>query len=1226
MFYEIFRFEFTQWMKKPFPYISFVGILGFSLLIIAESAGLFGGVNDSNEVINSNIAIADFITVMSMQTFIPVFLIVAIMAPAVFKDFQYNMHGMLFTKPISKPGYLGGRFLATFLVSVFVMSSIPLGHYIGCTFFNIEASYLGPFALSNYLQPFFYLVVPNILFIGLLFFAVATFTRNMVAAYVSCLILIIAQITANSIGSELKHEYFAALLEPFGQNALSLATKFWTPSEKNTSALPFDGVLLYNRLIWLGVSIGIAILIYFKFAFSQSTAPFTLFNRKAKEDGSALSSGAVVRSLSEIPKAAQSFTTAFNWKQLAYLSKFEFINVVKSPFALIIAVMAVLGFTTQAQYLGAQMGTPTYMVTYKMLEQSGGFYVFFALILIIFFSGAMAWRERDARTEELVGASPIPNWVLVFSKIGGLTLAMVAFLFLLMFNSIVLQLFNGFTDINLGHYIVDLFGFTLLHFLIYILFAFFVHTVIPNRYVGYIVIVIFWLFLPMGLRKLEWANNLLYFNSSGPGLRYSDMNGYGHKLVSYIPFKLYWLGFCGVLVTVATLIWMRGKETALKSRLAMAKRSFGKGQAFALILSFVVFAGFGSYIYYNTSVLNTIYSNEDWQKIQVDYEKKYKQYEAIAQPKITAVQVAVDIFPERRAVDIQGSYQLLNKSERQVDSIFIGLFDDVKLKSLIFDIGANLLMEDTKHNYFLYKLDKSLMPGDSTLMTFSVSTAPKGFKNDDAGISIVENGTFFDNYYLPSLGYNNRYELSDNRARKKYGLEPKDRVAKYNDTLAWNTKFIGGSADWISLDATVSTSSDQIAIAPGKLQKSWEENGRKYYHYKTETPVNHFFSFVSARYEVRRDKWKDVDIEIFYHKGHEYNLDRMMRGIKGSLEYCSAYFGPYPHSQVRILEYPRYRSFAQSFPNTIPFSEGIGFISKVDTTIAETVDLPFFVTAHEMGHQWWANQVVPAKVQGFNVLSESLAEYSALMVMERAYGREGIQKFMKYEMDTYLQGRTSENRGEQPLIYDEGTQYAVYNKGGVVFYALKDYLGEDVLNGVLSDFIKKYGQKDPPYPTARELADNIKAVTPDSLKYIITDLLETITLYENKTELVTIDSLPGGKYKVSIDISCQKFRADSLGKSSEIPIADYIDVGVFAEKEINGKKSDKVLYMQKHKFTEPNTILEIVVDEKPYKAGIDPYNKLIDRKPDDNTRKVGEPRRGKSDKKKNQVEVKVEAN
>ena len=111
-------------------------------------------------------------------------------------------------------------------------------------------------------------------------------------------------------------------------------------------------------------------------------------------------------------------------------------------------------------------------------------------------------------------------------------------------------------------------------------------------------------------------------------------------------------------------------------------------------------------------------------------------------------------------------------------------------------------------------------------------------------------------------------------------------------------------------------------IAPGYLQKEWTEGGRRYFEYRMDSPILNFFAFQSGRYAVKKDRWNDVAIEVYYQPGHEYNLDRMIAATKAGLDYFTANFGPYQHKQFRIIEFPRYQTFAQSFPNTIPYLRG----------------------------------------------------------------------------------------------------------------------------------------------------------------------------------------------------------------------------------------------------------------------------------------------------------------
>ena len=255
------------------------------------------------------------------------------------------------------------------------------------------------------------------------------------------------------------------------------------------------------------------------------------------------------------------------------------------------------------------------------------------------------------------------------------------------------------------------------------------------------------------------------------------------------------------------------------------------------------------------------------------------------------------------------------------------------------------------------------------------------------------------------------------------------------------------------------------------------------------------------------------------------------------------------------------------------------------------------MTAHEVAHQWWAHQVIGGNVQGATVMSETLSQYSALMVMEKEYGREKMRRFLKYELDRYLKGRSSEQFRELPLIYNEDQGYIHYRKGSLVMYALRDYIGEEKLNGALRKYIADVAYQEAPFTTSLEFLSYIREVVPDSLNYIIEDWFETITLYDNRAEEIVYSEIADGKYRVELNLKTRKMRADSLGRETEVAIADWIEIGVLGE---DGEE----LYMQKHKLTGNEVHLEIIVDKKPVEAGIDPYNKLIDRNPDDNVKKV----------------------
>lgn len=157
----------------------------------------------------------------------------------------------------------------------------------------------------------------------------------------------------------------------------------------------------------------------------------------------------------------------------------------------------------------------------------------------------------------------------------------------------------------------------------------------------------------------------------------------------------------------------------------------------------------------------------------------------------------------------------------------------------------------------------------------------------------------------------------------------------------------------------------------------------------------------------------------------------------------------------------------------------------------------------------------------------------------------------------------------------------------------------------LSAYLNKVKFQPPPYTTLLDLLRELRQVTPDSLQHLLTDMFERIALYENKADSVTARKLPDGRYRVDMVLSAKKVYADSLGNENPArQMNDLLDVGVLARRKVNGQWQDVPLYRRKRRFRPGTTRLRVIVPEKPEKAGIDPYNLLIDRTPDDNVKPV----------------------
>ncbi len=498
-----------------------------------------------------------------------------------------------------------------------------------------------------------------------------------------------------------------------------------------------------------------------------------------------------------------------------------------------------------------------------------------------------------------------------------------------------------------------------------------------------------------------------------------------------------------------------------------------------------------------------------------------------------------------------------------------------------------------------------MQPGEKRHMRFTVSREPRGFENTVGVLQVVQNGTFFNNAEVsPQIGYQPQRELDNRNKRKKFGLKEKDLMPalERNCTTDCMDTYLSNNSDWVNVETVISTSPGQIAVAPGSLERQWTENGRCYFKYKLDHSALNFYSFLSANYEVARKEWNGIKIEVYYLKEQPWNVPKMLRSVEKSFEYYTTNFGPYPQKEARIIEFPRIERFAQAFPGTMPYSESIGFIANLKDP--EDIDMVYYVVAHEMGHQWWAHQVIGANMQGATLLSETLAQYSALMVMEKEYGRDIMRKFLKYEVDNYLRNRGKELLKERPLLRVDSNQgYVHYRKGSVVMYYLKEMIGEEAVNRALRKVLQQYAYAPPPYPVSYALVDALRDETPPQYQYLIQDLFYDITLFSNRTLSASAKKRADGKYDVTIHVDTKKFKADEKGQEHEVPVNDWIEIGAFA-KPPKGKKYGKTLYRERVLMKSGAGTYTFRVDEPPDKAGIDPFLLLIDRIPDDNTKTV----------------------
>jgi hypothetical protein len=1224
LFWEFFSFELKFRFKSLSTYVYFLLWLTYSFLSVASES--FGPVGASNGRVLLNSPYANTFNNIGAALF-GIIVIAAIFGTSILRDFQRDTYQILFTKPITKFAYLGGRWAGSYMATLFAFSGLMLGTFLGTFAPWADHTRIEPNHLWNYLQPFLSIIAVQIFFLGALFFVVSALTRKIFIVYlqgVTLFMLYVIGITVFSATRSLER-FWSGILDPVGFVLFDGVTRYWTVLEKNTlfvtwSAHEVNGIFLYNRLLWMGVGVLAlgAVWAFFPMSVEALTAR-SQGRRAARAKEQELAEAAPARALApaRIPIVHYSFTFATGFAQYLSLSRLRLKNILRDiPFWGILALLIAFG-VNNGHFAGHLADENVWPVTYLMLQSVEGSAMLFLYIVATLYAAELLWRERDIHFDGIHDALPMRESTDWLSRLTAVVVIELILLTVAMMVGVLMQTIAGYYHYELAQYFKELYIVTFPQVFTFLLLAMFVQTVVSNKFVGHGILIGIFVLVPI-LNSFGWENTLYLFGQV-PTYTYSDMNGYGHFVPIIFWSITYWLAIAAVL-GVASIAWARrGAEDSLRARTRQARLLAPRLAPIALLFA-VVAAGAGGWYYYNAHILNEYLDSQARRDIQADYERKYKQYENLLQPKATSVDATIDIYPNRRSFDGKVRMVLQNKTGQPIPQIHI---TDIKqsVTNLQFDRPVHLVSSAPRNIYSIYAFEQPLAPGETVMLTCNVGHQTHGFRDGNELPEFASNGTFFDSDYMPFVGYRNDEELDDPRRRREEHLPPLEEMAHRGEPIHSVNQIFPKDADWVTYHTVVSTVPDQMAIAPGYLQRDWQANGRHYYEYSMgSTHILDFYSYISARYQSRKQMYRgvggDVSLEVYYDPAHTYDIDDMLASSRAGLDYYQQVFSPYQFTQFRIFEFPRYRGFAQSFPNTIPFSEGIGFIERL--LKPTDIDITYFVTAHELGHQWWAHQLIGADVEGSNMMAESLAEYSALQVMQHKYGRDLMHRFLKHELDGYLRGRAGEFRHEPPLALVQREPYVWYQKGGQVLYTLADYIGEDKMNLALHNFLMQYryanannqvdavdNSKDPatasaavdsPYPDTRMLVDAIRAQTPPELQYLVDDGFNRIVLYDNKAISATSEKTPDGKYKVTLEVQARKMQADGNGAETPMPLADYIEIGVFSGK----KDEEKPLYLKKEKISEEHRTFVITVDQQPTLAGIDPYNKLIDRNADDN--------------------------
>ncbi|MCB9308221.1 MAG: hypothetical protein H6565_16615 [Lewinellaceae bacterium] len=1157
MFRAIFSHEIGYWLKKPHGYFYFLVFFALAFVSFAGTAGFFDP--ESPESGTARLLNSPFGLYSVFQYFnkLLLFLLPAVIGAGIYRDYQYDAHRIMYSFPLNKRDFLFGRFLATLLIALAVAASVGLGVFAAEQLPGLHSGKIGACRPGGYLMAYGVFTIPNMLAYGAVVFAAVTRFRNIYAGFMVVVLLFAIQaVGENALRSQ---PFLMAIADPFAQNAVAYITQYWTVKEQNIRAIPLADVLILNRLLWLGLSALLFGVFYKNFRFHEHVP--VLFGRRRKGARHVKDNFGSQRAVA-LPTVAYRHDIGQYFRTCLYLARFQLGFILRGRMFFVAAAAGILAFGFALERVTTSGNMVLLPVTRIVLQVPAFFFTGMVILLTFIYTGMLVQRERASRMYPLSDSAAVPGWVFLGSKVLAVAGMQALLLGLLMLAGVLMQAYHGYYRFEFGLYIFQLLVLTFINLITWTLAAVALHTFVSNTYLGIFLLLLGWLGVG-SLPEIGITTRLLAFNLP-PAPQYSDLNGYGSALPAWLWVESHWLFFGLLLILVAYLVYPRGVAQRWRERLVAAKKRLNiqVGIAACMLLLALVATG---YVIHDEEAKEAAYTPEVQKKAYADFEKKYEHLRGTPQPRITAINATIELYPEENRFEASGDYTLINKSEQAIDTLLVrGGFDEISTISA--DRACTMLSEDAYFQFRVLRLQERLMPGDSMRLHFSVRNRPNTLFSRNSGV--LRNGTYLRQDIFPRLGY----------IQGSASTSPADSISRQRH-------YQSRDADLIRFEAIIGTSGDQIAVAPGQLKRSWQARGRRYFHYQMDREIKFAFGIHSARFAVRRDTLGSVALEIYHHPGHEYKLGEMMAGLKAALAYNAQYFGPYQHHEARIIEFPQTEgTFATTSGNCIPMSE-VRFIAHAGAG-GEKTDLAFYTPAHEITHQWWGNQLMPADAPGAVMLTESIAEYVTLQVFRRHYGDAQALRFLGLQRQRYLKGRTSEQDEEPPLVR-VGTEqsYIAYGKGALAFNALSHFAGETQINEILEGLLNEYRFRGPPYPLAPELAERLKHALPDSLQYLVTDLFETLTFHDTDIRDATLSPLPDGRFALDLSIAIHKYKMEH-GREIQAPLSDYVEIGLFDD-------AGGLIAVERFKLDTAESKLRIITQTPAARVVVDPNMLLI---------------------------------
>ncbi|MBN1355129.1 hypothetical protein JXA40_02550 [bacterium] len=1075
-FFSVFRRELSQNVRRPFFWIMILLVLfiGFGISkgnvrVVASGDAEIGG---TKAWITSEFSNAFFDAVLIFILYI--FFISVTAGLSVIRDDEQKITELLHSTPLKPSEYVWGKALAVVAVFLIVLSvqvsaSMFFNHAVPHTE-NIE--FFGPFQAAHYIRPAVIFGLPVIFFITGLTFLMGEWTRN--SRLLFFLPVIILSVTLFFLWEwspswlDIRIDRMLMLSDPAGLRWLS---QTWIKVDQGTqfynhSRVPMDGIIIGNRILF--TVLGFAAIGLSQFHFGRVLRRSKSWSLKRRNppgyNGSetirTTQPAAAYRPLGELGMTGR--TPSF-FETFPAIVRVELRELLFSAGLYLFVPIILLNAFSDAMTSVGPMDTPLLTTSGLFAVNSMEPLTLTVCLLLMFYMVESARREKATGLAPVYRASPVGNFAVLSGKAAANGLVGVLIVLVFLVVGITAILVQGRVPVEIKPFAV-VWGLLLFPtFVAWSAFAMVVYSATRNRYSTYAVCLSVLIFT--GYRQatghMNWVGNWNLWKV----LQWSDMGVLEMDRYALVLNRIMILGLAVLFTVLAVKLFERRTPDA-SGRLNRLQFPVLLRLAATLIPFMIIPLAAGIVLFHE---VGTGFQGSVREKAEKDYWRhNLATWKDTPVPDIAHVDLDVELYPETRGFAVSGTYRLINPSDKPLRRFPVTGGPD--WSNLAWTLAGKPYEPENRSNLYVFTPVQAMASGETILLGFTYEgIMPGGITRNGGGSRefILPSGvvlTSFNPEFVPDLGFHEEVGIDeDNRYDAK--VYPDD----YYEGITG--PFIGPNRPFTT-DIRVELPVEYTANSVGMLKNRRIENDRAVYHWITDCPVR-FFNIVAGRWDVR----KGDGTALYYHPGHGYNVEVIGQAMDAARKYYSDWFMPYPWGELKISEFPGLAYYAQGFPTNITFSEALGFLAKDDPR----TQVAFFVAAHEIAHQWWANILMSGKGPGGNVFLEGMANFSSILLFDQVKGDYARMEFCRRLEHDYGENRQKDS--ERPLVKVDGSRpgdnTVTYNRSAWIYWMMLNLMGrENALTGI-RDFILAY-RDGPDHPALQDFVEFLKRYAPDS--------------------------------------------------------------------------------------------------------------------------------------------------